>query len=182
MAVLGVVSIEGIPRFKIPTESSHNPLGIASVLDNHFVEGFGRKLHVVVQVQDPVVSGNLTKVEPQTQSHFVVVLDGINIFDLVVYEFKCRLFVGMQEQNFVNVGMRQKGSHHGTVLDHSGSGKVHENHRYLFFGKRKWDGMGDSDSPYRRCDHVGDAPGFGRCGIQYGGRRPKAVCGHQRHG
>jgi len=48
-------------------------------------------------MQDPIVSGNLTKVKAQTQTHFIVVFYRIDIFHFGMDKFKGGFGIPMKQ-------------------------------------------------------------------------------------
>jgi len=113
VTVLGTVTIERVSGRQISTKLSDDAFGVAVKFDNHLVESLCGEFHVIVKMQDPFIFGKLTKVKTETQTHLVVVFNGINVLYFWMHKLKGCFGVGMQQKNFVNVGMRQKSPHHG---------------------------------------------------------------------
>lgn len=147
VGVGGRIAVEAVVRYQVTSEASNDTLRVPAKLNEHIVESRGWEFHIVVDVDDPVVLGQLAKVEPQRQSHLVVVLSRIDVDDLGMDILKGCLGVGMEQQNFIDVWVSQEGPHETRLADHPWPTVIHEHHRHLLLRKRQRDIGGHVSRP-----------------------------------
>jgi len=141
----GAVSVEHVVRLQVTTEAAHDAVRVFGELDDELGERGGGELHVVVDVYDPGVGGELAEVEAEAEAHLVVVLRGVDVDDLGVDVLEGGVGVGVEQQHLVHGRVREQREHEGALAQHAGPGVVHDDHGHLVGWQRQRDVFGGGE-------------------------------------